>query len=51
MVVVVLWVKVQPDVVGVDDDDACERHVILGGIVEKSRFTSIPCGLVFWWKT
>jgi hypothetical protein len=46
MVVVVLRAKALLDIVGADDNGACGRRFLLGGVVEESRFTSIPCGLV-----
>jgi hypothetical protein len=46
-----LRVKVLPDVVGAAAANSCGRHFLLGGIVEESRFTSIPYGLVFRMKT
>jgi hypothetical protein len=51
MVIVLLRVKALPDVVGASDDDVCGRHFLLGGVVEESRSTSIPCGLVLRVKT
>jgi hypothetical protein len=51
MVVIVLRAKVLPDAVGAADDGACRRRFLLGGVVEESRFTSIPCVLVLQVKT
>ena len=51
MVLVVLWAKALPDLVGASDDGACGRRFLLGGVVEESRFTSIPSGQVLRVKT
>jgi hypothetical protein len=50
-VVVVLRVKALPDVVGASNDSVRGRRFLLGGVVEKSRVTFNPCGLVFQVKT
>jgi hypothetical protein len=51
MVVIVLQVKVLPDIVGAAAANSCGRYFPLGGIVKESRFTSTPYGLVFLVKT